>query len=75
MVFKKNGKKYFANIEIKGDRKHFTGNFFFETVSNLNKNTKGCMLYTESDYVFYYFIDTCDLYLIPTKKNSRMVCS
>ncbi len=36
-------------IEIKGDRWHQTGNFFFETISNKEKGTPGCFMYTEAD--------------------------
>jgi hypothetical protein len=52
-------------IEIKGDRWHKTGNFFFETLSNKEKNTPGCFLYTEADFIFYYFIETRALFLLP----------
>lgn len=52
-------------IEIKGDRWHQTGNFFFETHSNEEKNTPGCFIYTQSDYIFYYFITTQLLYALP----------
>lgn len=33
-------------VEIKSDRWHKTGNFFFETYSNFEKGTPGCFLYT-----------------------------
>ena len=42
-------------IEVKTDF-YTTGNFFFETVSNVKKNTLGCFLKTEADFLFYYFI-------------------
>ncbi len=41
-------------IEVKGDRWHETGNFFFETLSNKEKGTPGCFLYTQADFLFYY---------------------
>ncbi len=52
-------------IEIKGDRWHKTGNFFFETHSNKERGTPGCFMYTEADYVFYYFIEPGKLYCLP----------
>lgn len=52
------------SIEIKADRYHTTGNFFFETVSNLERNTEGCFLYTQANYIFYYFIEIQRLYVL-----------
>lgn len=52
-------------VEIKADRHHTTGNFFFETVSNVEKGTLGCFLYTQADYIFYYFIHIQTLYVLP----------
>lgn len=52
-------------IEIKGDRWHKSRNFFFETASNKEKNTPGCFLYTQADYLFYYFIEPRILYVLP----------
>lgn len=52
-------------VEIKGDRWHRTGNFFFETTSNAEKGTPGCFLYTEADLLFYYFLEPRILYILP----------
>ncbi len=60
-----NTKKGSYKIEIKGDRYHKTGNFFFETHSNQEKETPGCFLYTEADWIFYYFVIPGTLYLLP----------
>lgn len=54
-----------SKLEIKGDRYHKTGNFFFETHSNREKNTPGCFLYTEADWLCYYFVEIGLLYLLP----------
>lgn len=43
-------------IEVKVDTYHRTGNYFFETLSNVEKGTPGCFLYSEADYFFYYFL-------------------
>ena len=52
-------------MEIKGDRHHRTGNFFFETVSNESKGTTGCFLYTRAEWLFYYFVEVQTLYCLP----------
>lgn len=52
-------------VEIKGDRWHKTGNFFFETDSNRERGTPGCFMYTAADYLFYYFVTPADLYCLP----------
>ena len=57
------------SIEIKADRWHETGNFFFETISNKEKNTPGCFLYTEADFLFYYFIEPRKLYILPLPRT------
>jgi len=53
-------------VEVKGDRLHKTGNFFFETVSNKGKGTPGCFMYTAADYIFYYFVVPQTLHILPT---------
>lgn len=62
---KKNKRLY---IEVKGDTYWKSGNMFIETISNMSKNTPGCFLYTEADYIFYYFIETKELTMLPMKK-------
>jgi hypothetical protein len=52
-------------VEVKGDRYHRTGNFFFETVSNESKGTLGCFLYTKAEWLFYYFLEIGMLYCLP----------
>ncbi|MDF5707950.1 MAG: hypothetical protein PUP90_09800 [Nostoc sp. S4] len=56
-------------IEIKGDRWNKTRNLFFETDSNLEKGTPGCFMYTEADWLFYYFVNTRQLYKLPMPKT------
>ena len=67
-IFKKDGSPVMKKIEIKGDRYARTGNFFIETVSNESKNTPGCFLYTEADYIFYYFVETRELNVLPVEE-------
>ncbi len=52
-------------IEVKTDT-YKSGNFFFETVSNVSKNTLGCFLKTEADFIFYYFIEMGQLFVLNT---------
>ncbi len=56
-------------IEIKADRWHETGNFFFETTSNKEKGTPGCFLYTQADFLFYYFTTPRTLYILPMPRT------
>jgi len=52
-------------VEIKGDRVEKSGNFFFETQSNAEQGTLGCFLYTQADLLFYYFVNTKQIYILP----------
>lgn len=63
-----NGRLHIIPVEIKGDRYHKTGNFFFETVSNESRNTPGCFLYTKAEWLFYYFVEVGLLYCLPMDK-------
>ena len=47
-----NGKQ--VTVEIKTDT-YKTGNLFFETISNEEYQTKGCLMKTNADFLFYYF--------------------
>lgn len=71
LVYMKDGTE--LKVEVKADRKYNTGNFFIETVSNLNRNTPGCFLYTEADIMFYYFVGQGWLYSIPVKAFQRWI--
>ncbi|MDZ7704105.1 MAG: hypothetical protein U5L04_06435 [Trueperaceae bacterium] len=52
-------------VEVKVDSYYRTGNFFFETFSNVERGTPGCFLYTEADLVFYYFPEVRRLFILP----------
>lgn len=54
-------------IELKADRYHRTGNYFFETISNEQRGTPGCFMYSQADYLFYYFVTIRELHIIPLK--------
>lgn len=55
-----------VSIEIKGDNYFNTGNYFFETLSNEQKNTPGCFVYSEAEFLYYYFIEK-ELHILPLK--------
>ena len=57
----KNGQK--VTVEVKTDT-YQSGNFFFETQSNSNSKTKGCMYKTEADFILYYFILFDKVYMV-----------
>ncbi len=54
-----------AGIEVKGDRQSRRRNYFFELVSNFQKNTPGCFLYTMADVLLYVFLETRELHHLP----------
>lgn len=70
-VFQKNGIVEIKKIEVKGDTYSHTGNLFFETVSNISKNTPGCFIYSKADYFYYYFIDTRELNILPLAETRK----
>ena len=67
-VVESRGRMRVIPIEIKGDRYHETGNYFFETISNENKGTPGCFLYTQAKWLFYYFLEVQRLHCLPMAK-------
>jgi hypothetical protein len=52
-------------IEVKGDRQGRRGNYFFELVSNLEKDTPGCFLYSVADAYLYAFLDLGEVHHLP----------
>ena len=56
--------KGWVGIEVKCDS-YKSGNLYFETISNMNKNTPGCLLYSEAHFLFYYFEKLEELYILP----------
>jgi hypothetical protein len=59
------GQDHVTWLEVKADRWHGTGNFFFEIESNRGKGTPGCFLYTRADQLLYYFVTPRTLYALP----------
>lgn len=54
-------------VEVKGDRHGRRGNYFFELVSNLEKDTPGCFLYSTADLLVYVFLDKAEVHTLPMK--------
>jgi len=53
-------------VEVKGDRQGGRrGNYFLELISNLEKDTPGCFLYSAADLMAYVFLDRRELHLLP----------
>ena len=56
-------------IEVKGDRQGRRGNYFFELVSNVEKDTPGCFLYSVADAYLYVFLDLREVHHLPMPKT------
>jgi hypothetical protein len=54
-----------VGVEVKGDRQPRRRNYFFELVSNLEKDTPGCFLYSTADLLVYVFLAQAELHILP----------
>lgn len=55
-------------VEVKGDRQgKRRGNYFFELISNAEKDTPGCFLYSVADLLAYVFLDARELHCLELK--------
>jgi len=52
-------------VEVKGDRQGRRGTYFLELLSNAEKDTPGCFLYSRADLLAYVFLDRRELHLLP----------
>lgn len=66
----KDGREYKA--EIKTDT-YKSGNLFFETYSNMETRTQGCLMKTKADYLFYYFVNLKSLYVFHMEDFRKFV--
>ena len=55
-------------IEVKGDRQPRRRRYFFELVSNLERDTPGCFLYSGADLMLYVFLSQAELHVLPLKE-------
>jgi hypothetical protein len=54
-------------IEVKGDRQA-RKRYWFELVSNVEKDTPGCFLYSSADLLVYVFLAQAELHVLPLKE-------
>lgn len=55
-------------VEVKGDRQgRRRGNYFFELISNAEKDTPGCFLYSTADLLLYVFLDVREVHCLEFK--------
>lgn len=54
-----------AGVEVKGDRQRARGTYFFELVSNLERDTPGCFLYSEAELMLYVFVGAREVHALP----------
>lgn len=53
-------------VEVKGDRQAGRrGTYFFELLSNAERETPGCFLYSSADLLAYVALDRRELHLLP----------
>lgn len=55
-------------VEVKGDRQGYRrGTYFFELVSNAEKDSPGCFLYSIADLLVYVFVDVQQVHVMDLK--------
>jgi hypothetical protein len=54
-----------VTVEVKADQNSHTGNFFFETTSDVERNTPGAFLCSTAEWYFYTFPNTDRIYCLP----------
>lgn len=55
-------------VEVKGDRQgKRRGNYFFELISNAEKDAPGCFLYSTADLLLYVFLDVREVHCLELK--------
>ena len=53
-------------VEVKGDRQAARrGTYFFELISNVEKNTPGCFLYSGAHLLLYVFLQRLEVHALP----------
>lgn len=79
VIFNSDSERFYS-VEVKIEARH-TGNFFIEVFSNRNLDDRrsnaerginpGWIFKLRSDLLFYYFVDTDDLYIMPLFRLQR----
>jgi hypothetical protein len=60
-----------VTVEVKAELENRHGNFFLETWSNRARFTPGWMVTLRSDWLFYYFLTSDELFVIPFRKLQK----
>jgi len=55
-------------VEVKGDRQPRRNTYFLEIISNLEKQTPGCFLYSEADAFVYVFLQHGEVHHLPLRQ-------
>jgi hypothetical protein len=57
-------------VEVKGDRQATRrGTYFFELVSNVEKRTPGCFLYSSAEVLLYVFLQALEVHRLPVQET------
>ncbi len=64
LLWERPGQKVLG-VEVKGDRQGFRrGTYFFELISNAEKDSPGCFLYSIADLLVYVFVDVQQVHVL-----------
>ena len=67
LLWERPGQKVLG-VEVKGDRQGFRrGTYFFELISNAEKDSPGCFLYSIADLMLYVFVDVQQVHVLELK--------
>ena len=67
LLWERPGQKVLG-VEVKGDRQGFRrGTYFFELISNAEKDSPGCFLYSTADLLVYVFLDAREVHCLELK--------
>ena len=67
LLWERAGQKVLG-VEVKGDRQGFRrGTYFFELISNAEKDSPGCFLYSIADLLVYVFVDVRHVHVLELK--------
>ncbi|MBL8911523.1 MAG: hypothetical protein JNM17_12585 [Archangium sp.] len=68
LLWERPGEKVLG-IEVKGDRQgHRRGTYFFELISNAEKDSPGCFLYSIADLLVYVMLDVQHVHILQLKE-------
>jgi hypothetical protein len=68
LLWERPGEKVLG-VEVKGDRQGFRRKtYFFELISNAEKDSPGCFLYSVADLLVYVFVDVQHVHVLQLKQ-------